>query len=167
MLEQVGDFDEALFLYGDDADLGLRGRLAGWGCALAPRAVARHHYSRSVGAWSSLKAFHVERNRLVLLLKLFPLRLVLASPAHTAARLALQLFGATTGRGAAGRLAAERSTAHLVALTLRAWWGAFRMLPHALRERRRFRPLRRLGTAEFLELLRRFPLSAREAALKD
>jgi GT2 family glycosyltransferase len=32
MLEDVGLFDEAFFAYGDDADLGLRGRLSGWNC---------------------------------------------------------------------------------------------------------------------------------------
>ena len=52
MLDDIGLFDETFFLYGDDAELGLRGRLAGWDCAFAPRAVAYHHYSRTAGAYS-------------------------------------------------------------------------------------------------------------------
>jgi GT2 family glycosyltransferase len=167
MLDEVGLFDEALFLYGDDADLGLRARLAGWRCALAPGAVARHHYSRSTGAYSSLKAYHVERNRILLLLKLYPLRFILASPLHSLHRMLLQVWGAWSGRGAAARLAGDRSFWHLVSLTLRAWAGALRLAPHALRERCRFRPLRRLRTREFGRLLRRYRLSAAEAALKE
>lgn len=167
MLDQVGPFDESFFLYGDDADLGLRGVLAGWECALAPRAVAYHRYSVSAGAYSSLKAFFVERNRVWVLVKLFPIRLILVSPLYTAARLALHAWGALTGRGASGRLAKDRSTLHLVVLTLRAYLSAVRGLPRVLRERFRCRAFRRLTTAAFLRVLDEFRLTAREAALKE
>ena len=121
MLDDIGLFDERFFLYGDDAELGLRGRLAGWSCALAPRAVAYHHYSRSSGAYSSLKAFYVERNRVLVLFRSSRSRSILASPLHTALRLALQAWGALTGRGAAGRLARERSVLHLAWVVARAY----------------------------------------------
>jgi len=167
MLDEVGLFDEGFFLYGDDAELGLRGRLAGWHCALAPRAVAYHRYSRSSGPYSSLKAFYVERNRVFVLVKLFPWPLILESPLYTAARLALQGYAGITGRGAAGRLARDRSTLHLVGVALRAYASALRGLPRVLRERRRQRGLRRLNRRQFRSLLAEFRLTAREAALKD
>jgi GT2 family glycosyltransferase len=167
MLDEIGSFDERFFLYGDDAELGLRGRLAGWGCALAAAAIAYHRYSRSAGPYSTLKAFYVERNRVLVLLKLLPLRLVALSPFYTAARLALQAWGALNGRGAAARLAAERSMFHLVAVTLRAWADALRLAPAMLRERRRLRTRRALTSREFLRLLDDFRLKATEAALRD
>jgi GT2 family glycosyltransferase len=165
MLDEIGLFDESFFLYGDDAELGLRGRIAGWECGFEPKAIAYHHYSRSAGAWSSLKAFHVERNRVFVLLKLFPTPLILMSPWHTALRLALQGWGGLTGRGAAGRLAEERSVLHLIGVTLRAWASAAAGMPRVLAERRRV--VRRLDTSGFRALLTRFRLSARELALKD
>jgi len=167
MLDEIGLFDESFFLYGDDADLGLRGRVAGWNCLLAAGAVAYHHYSRAAGAYSSLKAFHVERNRVLVLFKVFPFALILLSPAYTAARLALQIWGALTGRGAAGRLARQRSVFHLVALTLRAYISAALFLPGVLRARWRCRRLRRLSTRAFVSLLEHSRLPAAEAALKD
>ena len=167
MLDEIGLFDESFFLYGDDADLGLRGRIAGWGCAFAPRAVAYHHYSRTSGAYSSLKAFYVERNRVWVLLKVFPWSLVLLSPAYTLARLALAAVGVVSGRGAASRLARERGVAHLAVLTVKAYAAALRGLPRVLAERARLRPLRRLDTAGFLRMLDEFRLTAGEAALKD
>lgn len=167
MLDDVGLFEERLFLYGDDAELGLRGRIAGWQCALAPRALAYHHYSRSVGAYSRQKAFYVERNRVLVLVRVFPFSLVAASPLFTALRLSLQAWGALSGRGAASRLAAETSMLSLVAITLQAYASALAAVPATLRERFRTRRLRRLGTGAFLRLLAENRLGAREAALKE
>jgi GT2 family glycosyltransferase len=165
MLDDVGAFDESFFLYGDDADLGLRGRVAGWECAFAPGAVAYHHYSRTAGAYSTLKAFHVERNRVWVLLKIFPWSLVVVSPFLTALRLGVQAFGVFAGRGAAHHLARERSPLHLVAVTLRAYASALRGVPGVLRARRRIP--RRLSGAQTKALLREFRLSVREVALTD
>ena len=167
MLDEIGLFDESFFLYGDDAELGLRGRLAGWECAFAPRAVAYHHYSRSVGAYSAQKAFHVERNRVWVLLKLFPWPLVCASPAYTAARLFWQAVGVLTGRGAAARFASDVSTAGLAAVAVRAWLSALAGAGRIVGERRRIRKAARLSDAAFYRLLAAFRLSAREVALKD
>ena len=36
MLDEVGGFDEEFFAYADDAELGLRARIAGWTCLYAP-----------------------------------------------------------------------------------------------------------------------------------
>jgi N-acetylglucosaminyl-diphospho-decaprenol L-rhamnosyltransferase len=57
VLEQVGYFDEAFFLYEEDVDLCLRVRRAGFKVAFAPEAVVVHHLGRSM-------AFDPERARL-------------------------------------------------------------------------------------------------------
>jgi GT2 family glycosyltransferase len=69
----AGGFDERLFAYLEDVDLGLRLRLAGWRCAYEP-VVARHarHGSDAAGA-PSIDAL-VARNTLLLVAKAFPPR---------------------------------------------------------------------------------------------
>ena len=64
MLDEIGLFDEDFFAYCEDTDLGLRARIAGWRCRHAPTAIAKHHYWDRRGLDSPFKAFHVERNRI-------------------------------------------------------------------------------------------------------
>jgi GT2 family glycosyltransferase len=50
--EQVGGFDRRLFAYGEDVDLGLRLRLAGWSASSARNAVGVHEGGASIGLGS-------------------------------------------------------------------------------------------------------------------
>ena len=69
MLDQIGGFDEDFFAYGDDAELGLRARIAGWRCLYTPRAVVRHHRGSTLGKDSARRLELIERNRLLLALQ--------------------------------------------------------------------------------------------------
>lgn len=69
-LREVGLFDPELFLYHEDLDLGWRMRMAGWENILAPESRIYHKYefSRSIK-----KYYWMERNRFIVLLKLYRL----------------------------------------------------------------------------------------------
>src|SRR6202042_3030624 len=86
MLNAIGAFDSRMFVYCEDTDLGLRARWAGWKCLYVPDAVVEHHYSHSAGGASPLKAYYVERNRLFVLVKNFPIGMLLAAPWISLAR---------------------------------------------------------------------------------
>jgi GT2 family glycosyltransferase len=167
MLADVGLFDEDLFAYCDDTDLGLRARLAGWRCRSVPAAVVFHKYSAASAAYSPLKAFLVERNRAWVAVKCLPTPLLLASPVFTALRLAAQAWGAVSRRGAAGRFASTHSPWQLLAVLLRAYVAAVRGLPSAWQKRRAVQRRRRVSAWEAIGWLRRYGMGVREVALKD
>jgi GT2 family glycosyltransferase len=167
MLADVGLFDEELFAYCDDTDLGLRAQLAGWRCRFVPTAAVYHKYSGSSAHYSPLKAFLVERNRAWVAVRCLPLPLLALSPIFTALRLGAQAVGVLTRRGAAGRFASERSALELLIVLGRAWLAAARGLPRALRQRRETQRRNRIGTREFLRLVLRHRMGVREVALKD
>ncbi len=128
-LDAVGGFDERYFAYLEDVDLGLRVRLAGWGCRYQP-VVARH---AGEGSSHQLPGGHhrlVTRNTVLLVAKAFPLR----------------WLGLVAYRqlGWAWHAARERRLrAHLAALL-----SALPLLPDALRARRELRAVAVVPIAE-------------------
>jgi GT2 family glycosyltransferase len=69
----AGGFDERLFAYLEDVELGLRLRLAGHTCRYEP-AVARHAVEGSAGALAGGTLAWVERNTLLIAVRWFPAR---------------------------------------------------------------------------------------------
>jgi GT2 family glycosyltransferase len=167
MLDEIGLFDEAFFAYADDVDLGLRARLAGWQCIYVHSARVYHKYSASSSAHSPFKAFLVERNRIWVLLKYYPVEMILISPFVTLTRLLVHLYGALTGKGASGRFSEQNSVLQAAAVLLKAWWSAFSALPDIIRQRRVISKLRRIGRRELYRLFFTFRISAYEIAMKE
>jgi hypothetical protein len=66
VFEELGGFDDRFFMYVEDTDLSLRARLAGYRCLYVAEAVVRHDYQLS---YSPGKAFYLDRNRHLMLLK--------------------------------------------------------------------------------------------------
>jgi GT2 family glycosyltransferase len=165
MLAETGGFDDAFFLYCEDTDLGLRARWAGWTCRYVPAAVVHHRYSHSAGRASKLKAYFVERNRLLLILKTFPALRLLTALFATPIRYLHHFLAMRRGQGAAAQFQKDGESAWtLVTCVLRAHVSALTMLPDTLRQRRHIRRTAKLSTAEFLGALDRFAISLRQVA---
>jgi len=165
MLEEVGLFDEDFFLYCEDTDLGLRARWAGWQCRYAADAVVNHHYSRTAGAFSPLKAKYVERNRLWVAIKNFPCSRLLRVPMVSLFRYAWQLSAMRDNRGAsAGFIRAGSSMKDLPGILWKAYLETAIHLPALLHKRALCRSRRRIPPAEFSRLLDRHGISARDLA---
>lgn len=165
MLDEIGLFDEDFFLYCEDTDLGLRAHWAGWTCLYAPDAIVEHHYSRTAGAASPLKAYYVERNRIFVLLKNFPARLLMRAPAATLSRYFWHLAWAARGRGSAARYREDNSSMlEMVYIAARAHAVLLKHARRLLRQRRRIRQGARISVRDFEQLVAKHFISPREVA---
>ena len=161
MLEETGFFDDDFFAYAEDSDLGLRGRLAGWGAVAATGAVVYHKYSQSGGAFSPLKVYLVERNHYWVALKSFPPGLLLALPLFTIVRYAEQVLAVLGGHGTGGEFVASGSRGAIAGALLRGVRDAVAGIPRAWGKRRLVRETRKLTGREMARLLSRYRMSFR------
>ena len=111
----LGGFDERLFCYCEDVDLGYRMRLAGLASRVVPDAVIRHVGSASTGGpRSDFAMFHGSRNRIWVFIKNTPPILFwLTLPLHVLTTLALFARHASRGELAAPLRGARAALAGL------------------------------------------------------
>lgn len=167
MLAEIGGFDDDFFAYADDAELGLRGRAAGWEAVYSPGAKVRHHRGATLGRYSTDRLFLIERNRLWLVFKHFPWRMWPGVPFFYLRRLLASARAAGQGVGDAALAKAELSTPRLIQCLIRAHVAALLGLPKMLAKRRRFRRSRRLSASEIAALLKRHSISLEELVTRS
>jgi len=94
-IREVGFFNEELFLYHEDLDLGWRLRLAGRRILLAPRSVVYHKYRFSK---NKDQFFYMERNRYLVILQNYrAATLLLIAPSLAAFQLGMFAYAAVSG----------------------------------------------------------------------
>ena len=117
----LGGFDEDLFCYMEDVDLGFRLRLVGETCRYVPAATALHAGSGTTARRSDFSVFHGHRNLVWVFVKDMPGPLLwLYLPLHLLLNLASIPWLAWRGQGR---------------VAVRAKWAALRGLPRVWRRR--------------------------------
>jgi len=162
MLDEVGGFDEEFFAYADDAELGLRARIAGWNCLYAPGAVVRHHRGATLGLNSAKRLTLIERNRVLLVVKLFPWNLLWLNGAYHLARIGAGAIAALRNRGEIRRYSGPMGKLTAAMALLRGTFSALPLIPSMIRKRRAFRPKHRLNPKQVRRLLLRYRIPLRE-----
>jgi GT2 family glycosyltransferase len=167
MLAAIGGFDEDLFAYADDAELGLRARIAGWNCIYAPRAVVRHHRGATLGLNSGRRLELIERNRVLLAAKLFPWSLLCLNPLYYLARILSGMWEAARGRGDSALYPGSAGKLTIAAALIRGDWQALLLLPRMLRKRREIERIRKLSPRQVRELILGNRISLRELSAQS
>ncbi|MDP8979090.1 MAG: glycosyltransferase [Acidobacteriota bacterium] len=162
MLNEIGGFDEDFFAYADDAELGLRARIAGWTCIYMPSAVVRHHRAATLGLRSGQRLELIERNRVLLAAKLFPWSLLWLNGLYYGIRLAAGLWAAARNKGESRQYPGIAGKLRMVMALLRGDWQALKALPRTLRKRRSVRAIRKLTPAQVKQLLLRYRIPLRQ-----
>lgn len=162
MLDEIGGFDEDFFAYADDAELGLRARIAGWRCLYVPGAVVRHHRGSTLGLLSSRRLELIERNRILFAAKLFPWSLLCLNGAYWIARMAAGMWAAATGKGEAARFTGTAGKLRIATALIRGQLSALPLLPKMLWKRRTIRRLRKLPPSGVRRLILTHRISLKE-----
>ena len=95
-LADVGVFEERFFLYYEDTDLSWRGQSRGWRYRYVPAAVAHHLHGAATGLTGPLAEGHQLRNRLLVMTRNAPWRLVVLAWARSTIGV-FRLSGSTFG----------------------------------------------------------------------
>jgi GT2 family glycosyltransferase len=162
MLDEIGGFDEDFFAYADDAELGLRARIAGWKCIYIPGARVRHHRGATLGVLSSRRLELIERNRVLLAAKLFPWSLLWLNGAYYLARLAASLWAAARNRGEVSQFPGARGKLTAALALVKGDFQALKLLPRMLGKRRHVNRIRKLSPSETKKLLLRYRISLKQ-----
>ncbi len=153
MLDRIGGFDEDLFAYGDDAELGLRARIAGWRCIYSPRAVVLHRGAMTLGKSSWRRVALIERNRVLLAARHFPFSLLWRNGYYYALRIAAGVRAAARGEGEAAQFSGLGGKARLASGLIAGDLAALRLLPRTFRKRASARSIRVLTPREIHDLI--------------
>jgi len=130
VFEELGGFDEHLFISHEDVDLSYRARLRGYRCRYVADAVVAHHGSSTLGRVSAFAVYHGQRNLEWVYLKNTPISLLLRTlPGHL-------VYVAAA--------AAHFARAGLLGTFVRAKLAALAGIPRVLRQRAAVQRARRV-----------------------
>ncbi|PIE91205.1 MAG: hypothetical protein CR997_01990 [Acidobacteria bacterium] len=165
LVDSIGFFDDDFYLYGEDADLGFRARRAGFKCMYEPESKVIHLQSASLGKFNPDKLFYVERNRIYLLLKNFPLTWIVLSPWFTLKRYLMNMYSMFSGQGAAAGFKREQPAFKLGIILIKATLaGAFGSVKMLLKRKHH---KGQMTSRQIKQLLKAYSISARELTLQD
>lgn len=161
-LDQVGFFDDDMFAFAEDTDLGLRLRWGGWKAVIATEAVVYHKYSGTGGVFSPFKLYLVERNHYWVALKNFPLSMLLLVPFHTVIRYLIQIQVVLGGKGSGGEFVASGSKWLIIRALLKGTWDALLGVPLMLAKRQTIMKNARIAPDEMRALMKKYRMTFRE-----
>ncbi len=162
MIDEIGGFDEDFFAYADDAELGLRARMAGWDCVYAPRATVLHHRGTTLGVASVKRLTLIERNRVLLVAKLFPWRMALLMPFYYLLRLSAGALASVRGEGETRRYPGAGGKLRMAWALMLGDLTAIPLLPRMVMKRKEIARFRKRSDAEVSALLHEYRISLKE-----
>ncbi|MEI7623857.1 MAG: glycosyltransferase family 2 protein [Actinomycetes bacterium] len=149
MLEDIGLFDDAYFLYYEDTDLAVRGRERGWRYMTEPTSRVFHDHSSSTVEGSELAAFHIERNRLMFAVRHAPSGVAI----NVLWRFLLVTASYTLSELRRAVRESRRFDGTVVFRRLHSLFGFVRELPNALRVRKSLSRRRLVSDRELAEAI--------------
>ena len=159
MFDELQGFDEDLYAFGEDFDLALRGWLMGWKALFSKDAVVKHKYSSTLGKYAKEKIFFIERNRILVSLKILPVSNLIIMPFFNLLRLSgylLLLFNKQ------GTLSKTENSLSIFKTILSARFNSLYYLFSCYKKRRILYKDKKIDINSFKKLLKKHKASLRE-----
>jgi hypothetical protein len=115
-----------------------------------------------LGLTSSRRLELIERNRILLAVKLFPWSLLWLNGAYYMARVGAGLVASSRGRGEIGRFPGWRGKCRAGMALVKGDLAALLLLPRMLAKRRKLEKLRKLSPRQVRQLILHYRISLRE-----
>ncbi|CAI1492439.1 protein of unknown function [Thermococcus nautili] len=164
MLKEIGLFDEDLFLYMEDVDLGWRARLMGWKCFYSPNSIVYHKHSVSSGKYSRFKLYYIERNRLLVLIKNYPIKYLILFPIYNLHKYIVLLLSKSCNQDISNYN--QLGILPIFTTIARAWIDAIRHTPKFILKRHQIMKQKRVNSTEIDKWFRKFSKSLFEVVCK-
>lgn len=158
MLKEIGLFDEDFFAYMEDVDLGWRARLAGWSCFFSPKSLVYHKHSASSKPHSKFKLYQIERNRLLIVLKNYPMKYIGLLPVFNFHRYIL-IFLVTKRNNEISKYCSNIGISSIFITLLKSWIDFIRYAPKFLSKRKQVHELKNVNDVEIEEWFKKFSKS--------
>jgi len=120
-LEKIGLFDDSFFMYQEEVDLAWRLRYGGYISIYCPNAIVYHAHSATSKAFSPLKAYYSERNRIWVVYKNFTILMILKSFFYTIKRYNELIVGLKKKQGSVTEFTKKNSLSKAIFILLKAW----------------------------------------------
>jgi GT2 family glycosyltransferase len=136
IFDKVGLFDEKLFAYNEDLDLGWRARLLNYKSYYVPKSIV-YHYGSAQWEWSGEKFYLLERNRWIVLLSNYNIKTILKLlPSLLIIEIALLVFFTKKG---------------MLIKKLRSYGGIIRFTNHIKERRKSIKKIKNVNDDEIFK----------------
>jgi len=125
-------FDSLYFAYQEDVDMAVRMRLCGFVSFYIPGEPVLHVHSAAGKAYSSFKSFHIQRNTIFTIIKIFSFFQIFYSLFLFCKRYLSHVESVKKGTGPASELSKKISLCGMVFIVFRVWASMFWYLPRIL-----------------------------------
>lgn len=143
VLKKTGLFDSRFFMYEEEVDLGWRIRFAGYKSVYSPNAIVYHAHSATSKAFSELKAYYSERNRIWVVFKNFTCKMMFRSLGYTFKRYRAAIKALKLKKGPVSEFTKKEPKYKLFTITLKAWIIATLTLPFFINKRIKIQKIRK------------------------
>ena len=128
-------FDSDFFAYCEDLDVCWRARIKGWKCLVAPKSVIYHKGSESFQVYSFIKSYHSHRNRLFVIFKNYPQKLLFKALYRFFLNYIYSAQSISKGKGYSAKTKEKIGILNIFRMISKGWLSFLLFLPKTIKKR--------------------------------